>query len=77
MTIARGHEGDNDGHAGCNPAMPIVALTADAMSGDRERCLAAGMDEYLSKPISANELAQMIGRVLDPSHSVVLAASYR
>ncbi|MCP4513265.1 MAG: response regulator, partial [Fuerstiella sp.] len=46
------------------PMTPIIAMTAHAMKGDRERCIEGGMDEYLSKPIRAKQLAEMLAKVV-------------
>jgi signal transduction histidine kinase/CheY-like chemotaxis protein/HPt (histidine-containing phosphotransfer) domain-containing protein len=52
-----------DGH------LPILAMTANAMAGDRERCLASGMDDYISKPLDRTALLQMLRRWLPPAES--------
>ncbi len=44
--------------------IPILAMTANALPGDRERCLAEGMDEYLGKPFSQSDLLALLGRFL-------------
>jgi CheY-like chemotaxis protein len=50
---------------GCTPrSVPIIAMTAHAMAGDRERCLSAGMDGYVSKPIRTAEMFQTMADVL-------------
>jgi len=48
-----------------NPNIPIVAMTAMAMKGDREQCLAAGMNDYLTKPIEPNKLFELLNKYLN------------
>jgi PAS domain S-box-containing protein len=62
-TRIRAHEREAGGH------VPIVAMTAHALKGDRERCLEAGMDDYVPKPIRARELFACIERLFAPAHN--------
>jgi two-component system, sensor histidine kinase and response regulator len=58
-TIIRQHEARHPDRR----RLPIIAVTAAAMRGDRERCLTAGMDDYLTKPIKPEDLTAMLGRL--------------
>jgi two-component system cell cycle response regulator DivK len=49
--------------------IPIIALTANVMKGDRERSLAAGCDEYIQKPIDVDNLGRQLTRLLAPERS--------
>jgi CheY-like chemotaxis protein len=52
--------------AGGRPRVPVIALTANAMEGDRDRCIAAGMDDYLAKPFKRSQLWAILSSWIAP-----------
>jgi two-component system, sensor histidine kinase and response regulator len=57
--VIRGRERQTGSH------LPIIAMTAHAMPGDRERCIAAGMDSYIAKPLKIAELIELLDKLSD------------
>ena len=53
------------GSKALNPGIPIIAMTALAMQGDREKCIQAGMNDFIAKPVKRRDLAEMLARWLD------------
>ncbi len=69
MPVMDGYEAtqrlrQNERHA----QLPIIALTANMMRGDKDRCLEAGMNDFIGKPINADELFIILGKWITPSH---------
>ena len=83
MPVMDGYEAtrrirEREQRAGSSPGrahIPIIALTANAMQGDRERCKAAGMDDYLSKPVKKDDLGMMLQRWIPSSAEEASAPS--
>src|SRR5690606_3994477 len=68
----REHEASRGGRR-----LPIVAMTANVMAGDRQRCLDAGMDDYLSKPVAREQLEACLQRWLQQAAAAAAAAQAR
>ena len=66
----------HENELGAQRRLPIVAMTANAMAGDRQRCLDAGMDDYLAKPVTREQLEACLQRWL-PGHVAVAAPAPR
>ena len=71
MPVMDGFEATRRIRASLYPDIPIVALTADAMPEDRVRCLREGMNDYLSKPVDVDRLAELLTKLLPVSNSAL------
>jgi CheY-like chemotaxis protein len=69
MTGIEATEAIRRGESGSGRHIPIIAMTAHAMKGDRERCLSSGMDGYISKPIRPQELFAALERISETVHA--------
>lgn len=58
-----------------NPGLPIIAMTAHALKGDRDRCLEAGMDDYVTKPVDPARLLEVLEKWLSPEPVAELSAA--
>jgi CheY-like chemotaxis protein/HPt (histidine-containing phosphotransfer) domain-containing protein len=73
MPVMDGFEATRGIRKSAHPTIPIIALTASAMTSDRDRCLAAGMNDYLSKPVEMTQLQDVLARWL-PANGAPKAA---
>ena len=76
MPVMDGYQATRMIRKSTRPNFPVIAITADAMSGDRERCLSEGMNDYLAKPVELEKLADVLAKWLSvPVDATVRGAS--
>ena len=64
MPVLDGYTATQQIRQGSKQSINVIAMTANAMAGDRERCLAAGMNDYISKPIRQQQLRETLAKWL-------------